>query len=225
MTKFIQPIGPIRPISPERLTEITSEDIVTTILRLACIFLFYLAMHKITKLIVSKTPGFQKESKNIPIYHCISIILVSSLLIVFGWSIELFKGVIFMLTLLYATVSDNQTHKVDDFVSLLIFITGFIGASVTDIPMMLFSGFAIGLIFFICACLCKDRLGAADIKFAASCAFLLGFEKSIPSLIIGLLLAIICNLILSHRAKIKWKDYPFALIPYLSIGFMAMYFI
>ena len=103
MTRFIQPIGPIRPISPERLMEFNTEDFITTLLRLICIFLFYLAMHKTTKLIVSKTPGFQKESKKIPIYHCISIILVSSLLIAFGWSTELIKGIIFMQILIYAS--------------------------------------------------------------------------------------------------------------------------
>ena len=42
MTKFIQPIGPIRPISPERLMELNPEDILTTIVKLTCIFLFYL---------------------------------------------------------------------------------------------------------------------------------------------------------------------------------------
>ena len=106
MTKFIQPIGPIRPISPERLMELNPEEVITTIVKLACIFLFYLAVHKISKVVISKTPGYNKESKKIPIYHCISIILVSSLLIVFGWSTELLKGIILLQILLYASVSD-----------------------------------------------------------------------------------------------------------------------
>lgn len=93
MTRFIQPIGPIRPISIERLTELNYEGIFPTVLRLVCVFLFYLAIHRITKLIVSKTPGFQKENKKIPIYHCISIILVSSMQIAFGWSMGLVKGI------------------------------------------------------------------------------------------------------------------------------------
>ena len=223
MTRFIQPIGPIRPISPERLMEFNSEDFVTTMLRLICIFLFYLTIHKITKLIVSKTPGFQKESKKIPIYHCISIILVSSLLIVFGWSIELLKGIILLQILLYASVSDIQTHEVKDFVSVLIFITGFIGVTLSDIPMMLFSGLAIGGALLICAMVSGNRLGGADVKLSAACAFLLGFSKSIAGLVIGLFLAIICNIYFSYKNKTKGKAFP--LVPYLSIGFMAMYFI
>ena len=223
MTKFIQPIGPIRPISPERLMELNPEEVITTIVKLACIFLFYLAVHKISKVVISKTPGYNKESKKIPIYHCISIILVSSLLIVFGWSTELLKGIILLQILLYASVSDIQTHEVKDFISVLIFITGFIGVTLSDIPMMLFSGLAIGGVLLICAMVSGNRLGGADVKVSAACAFLLGFSKSIAGLVIGLFLAIICNIYFSHKNKTKGKAFP--LVPYLSIGFMAMYFI
>lgn len=223
MTKFIQPIGPIRPISPERLMELNPEEVITIIVKLACIFLFYLAVHKISKVVISKTPGYNKESKKIPIYHCISIILVSSLLIVFGWSTELLKGIILLQILLYASVSDIQTHEVKDFISVLIFITGFIGVTLSDIPMMLFSGLAIGGVLLICAMVSGNRLGGADVKLSAACAFLLGFSKSIAGLVIGLFLAIICNIYFSHKNKTKGKAFP--LVPYLSIGFMAMYFI
>ena len=223
MTKFIQPIGPIRPISPERLMELNPEAVITTIVKLACIFLFYLAVHKISKFVISKTPGYNKESKKIPIYHCISIILVSSLLIVFGWSTELLKGIILLQILLYASVSDIQTHEVKDFISVLIFITGFIGVTLSDIPMMLLSGLAIGGVLLICAMVSGNRLGGADVKLSAACAFLLGFSKSIAGLVIGLFLAIICNIYFSHKNKTKGKAFP--LVPYLSIGFMAMYFI
>ena len=222
MTKFIQPIGPIRPISPERLMELNPEEVITTIVKLACIFLFYLAVHKISKVVISKTPGYNKESKKIPIYHCISIILVSSLLIVFGWSMELLKGIILLQILLYASVSDIQTHEVKDFISVLIFITGFIGVTLSDIPMMLFSGLAIGGVLLICAMVSGNRLGGADVKLSAACAFLLGFSKSIAGLVIGLFVSVIVNLIIQKKKKMK--NQPFPLVPYLSIGFMLMYF-
>ena len=222
MTKFIQPIGPIRPISPERLMELNPEEVITTIVKLACIFLFYLAVHKISKVVISKTPGYNKESKKIPIYHCISIILVSSLLIVFGWSTELLKGIILLQILLYASVSDIQTHEVKDFISVLIFITGFIGVTLSDIPMMLFSGLAIGGVLLICAMVSGNRLGGADVKICAACAFLLGFSKSVAGLIIGLIVSVIANLIIQKQKKTKKQ--PFPLVPYLSIGFMLMYF-
>ena len=222
MTKFIQPIGPIRPISPERLMELNPEEVITTIVKLACIFLFYLAVHKISKVVISKTPGYNKESKKIPIYHCISIILVSSLLIVFGWSMELLKGIILLQILLYASVSDIQTHEVKDFISVLIFITGFIGVTLSDIPMMLFSGLAIGGVLLICAMVSGNRLGGADVKLSAACAFLLGFSKSIAGIVIGLFVSVIVNLIIQKQKKLK--NQPFPLVPYLSVGFMLMYF-
>ena len=222
MTKFIQPIGPIRPISPERLMELNPEEVITTIVKLACIFLFYLAVHKISKVVISKTPGYNKESKKIPIYHCISIILVSSLLIAFGWSIELLKGIILLQILLYASVSDIQTHEVKDFISVLIFITGFIDVTLSDIPMMFFSGLAIGGVLLICAMVSGNRLGGADVKLSAACAFLLGFSKSIAGLVIGLFVSVIVNLIIQKQKKSK--NQPFPLVPYLSIGFMLMYF-
>lgn len=222
MTKFIQPIGPIRPISPERLMELNPEEVITTIVKLACIFLFYLAVHKISKVVISKTPGYNKESKIILLYHCISIILVSSLLIVFGWSVELLKGIILLQILLYASVSDIQTHEVKDFISVLIFITGFIGVTLSDIPMMLLSGLAIGGVLLICAMVSGNRLGGADVKLSAACAFLLGFSKSIAGLVIGLFVSVIVNLIIQKQKKLK--NQPFPLVPYLSIGFMLMYF-
>ena len=222
MTKFIQPIGSIRPISPERLMELNPEEVITTIVKLACIFLFYLAVHKISKVVISKTPGYNRENKKIPVYHCISIILVSSLLIVFGWSMELLKGVILLQILLYASVSDIQTHEVKDFISVLIFITGFIDVALSDIPMMLFNGLAIGGVLLICAMVSGNRLGGADVKLSAACAFLLGFSKSIAGIVIGLFVSVIVNLIIQKQKKLK--NQPFPLVPYLSIGFMLMYF-
>lgn len=215
-------IGPIRPISPERLMELNPEEVITTIAKLACIFLFYLAVHKISKVVISKTPDYNKESKKIPLYHYISIILVSSLLIVFGWSMELLKGIIFLQILLYASVSDIQTHEVKDFISVLIFITGFIGVTLSDVPMMLFSGLAIGGVLLICAMVSGNRLGGADVKLSTACAFLLGFSKSIAGLVIGLSVSVIVNLIIQKQKKSK--NQPFPLVPYLSIGFILMYF-
>lgn len=222
MTSLIQPIGPIMPISPDRLSEFDAGVVLTTMLRLACLFLFYWLVYKITKVIVSKTPGFQKENKKIPIYHCISILLVSSLLIAFGWSMELLKGVIFLQILLYASVSDIQTHEVKDFVSVCIFIAGFIGVTFSDVPEMLLSGMSIGGVLLLCAMASGNRLGGADVKLSAACAFLLGFQKSVAGLIIGLLVSVIANLIIQKRNKTK--NQPFPLVPYLSIGFMLMYF-
>jgi len=218
MTRFINPIGPIRLISPERMSDID----MTMVFQIVFSAILSLVVFKITQKVVSKTPDFQKEDKNIPIYYAVSCISMSSLLFFFGWSLEFIKGLIFMLTLLYASVSDIQTHSVSDVVSAIIFVTGFIGVTMTDLPLMLLSFIAVFGFLFICAMLSKNKLGGADVKLSAACAFLLGFEKGVIGLGIGLFLSIIINLII-ERVK-KSKDQPFPLVPYLSIGYMLMYF-
>ena len=218
MTRFINPIGPIRLFSPESMSDID----ITMVFRIVISAILSLVVFKITQKVVSKTPGFQKEDKIIPIYYAVSCISMSSLLFFFGWSLEFIKGLIFMLTLLYASVSDIQTHSVSDVVSVMIFVTGFIGVTMTDLPVMLFSFIAVFGFLFICAMLSKNKLGGADVKLSAACAFLLGFEKGVIGLAIGLFLSIITNLII-EKVK-KSKDQPFPLVPYLSIGFMLMYY-
>ncbi len=218
MTRFINPIGPIRLFNPERMSDID----MTMVFQIVVSAILSLVVFKITQKVVSKTPGFQKEDKNIPIYYAVSCISMSSLLFFFGWSLEFIKGLIFMLTLLYASVSDIQTHSVSDVVSVIIFVTGFIGVTMTDLPLMLFSFIAVFGFLFICAMLSKNKLGGADVKLSAACAFVLGFEKGVIGLGIGLFLSIITNLII-EKVK-KSKDQPFPLVPYLSIGFMLMYY-
>ena len=78
-------------------------------------------------------------------------------------------------------------------------------------------------VFLIFAMVSGNRLGGADVKVSAACAFLLGFSKSIAGLVIGLFLAIICNIYFSHKNKTKGKAFP--LVPYLSIGFMTAFFV
>ena len=117
---------------------------------------------------------------------------------------------------------DIQTHRVKDVASVMILITGFIGITASEIPKHLFSGLLIGGILFICAVASNNRIGGADVKLSAACSFLLGFQRGMAGLVIGLLSAIICNLILNRKSKIKGKAFP--LVPYLSVGFMIMYF-
>ena len=218
MTRYITPIGPIRPLLHERLNEID----ITMVWKIVALVFFALFVFKITRVVVSKTPGYQKEDKKIPIYYAVGCISMSSLLFFFGWSLEFIKGLIFMFILLYASVSDIQTHTVSDIVSVLIFIAGFIGVSMTEIPLKLLGSLALFGFLFICAILSKNKLGGADVKVSAACTFLLGFEKGVIGLAIGMLLAIIINLII-EKVK-KFKGQPFPLVPYLSIGFMLMYY-
>ncbi len=218
MIRSIQQIGPIRPVMIEKTPALNLKSLSDFIF----LMILLLVIYQISESVVRRTPGYTKKDIKIPIYQIICIIVVSSLQIGFGWSEELVKGIILLLISLYASVSDIQTHRVKDVASVMILITGFIGITVSEIPKHLFGGILIGGILFICAVASNNRIGGADVKLSAACSFLLGFQRGMAGLVIGLLSAIICNLILNRKSKIKGKAFP--LVPYLSVGFMVMYF-
>lgn len=218
MIRSIQQIGPIRPVMIEKTPTLNLKSLPDFIFLMILLFVIY----RISESVIRRTPRYTKEDKKIPIYQIICIIVVSSLQIGFGWSAELVKGIILLLILLYASVSDIQTHRVKDIASVMILITSFIGITASEIPKHLFGGILIGGILFICTVASNNRIGGADVKLSAACSFLLGFQRGMAGLVIGLLSAIICNLILNRKSKIKGKAFP--LVPYLSVGFMIMYF-
>ncbi len=190
------------------------------------IFLMYSLFAAFTQVFLKwtlkHTPKFDKKDKNIPIYHSCALVVVSMMLFFFGWSLDLLKGTALLMILMFASVSDIQTHEVKDFVSVMIVLTGLIGVSLFDLPLRALSGLCIFVFLFICAVLSKNKLGGADVKLSAACAFVLGLQRGVSGLIIGLFLAVICNLVISLKTKSKGKAFP--LVPYLSIGFMLMYF-
>ncbi len=185
--------------------------------------IYFIFSQLILSPILKRTPRYCKEDKKIPIYHILTAVISSMMLFFFGWSMEALRGTAFFLILMYASVCDIQTHEVKDFVSVMIVLVALIGIKITDLPLMFIAGVFVFTLLFISAVVSGNRLGGADVKLSAACAFLLGLQKSIAGLVIGLFLAVICNLILSRKEKTMGKAFP--LVPYLSIGFTAMYFI
>ena len=135
----------------------------------------------------------------------------------------LIKTLILFLLLLYASINDIRTHHVEDVIPFLIGSIALIGISLSDIPGMFLSAFIIALPMFCMALIKPGEIGGADIKLTAACAFLLGIQKGLVFIVLGLFLAVICNLVLKKLYKDRYKE-PFALIPYLSIGCMIAYF-
>ncbi|HPE95349.1 MAG TPA: prepilin peptidase, partial [Bacillota bacterium] len=70
----------------------------------------------------------------------------------------------------------------------------------------------------------NKAVGGADIKISTAAAFLLGAEKGILALIIGMSIAVIVMLIVRKLKKAD-KSSPFPLVPFLSVGIMAAYII
>jgi len=74
------------------------------------------------------------------------------------------------------------------------------------------------------ALLCKNPIGGADIKLTTALAFLLGWQKGLAALIVGMLISVVSMLIIQKVKKRKRKQ-PFALIPFLSVAAMAVFLI
>lgn len=212
-------INPVNPIG-HGLTHVFDFKTFTNILlsSMLCILVFL-----IVKLIIKKTPQQEMEEKETSLCYLVSAVVFVLLFIVFGWSVQLVKGAVFFFILLYASLCDVQTRRVRDTVSVMIFISGFISLSLSEVFTHFIGAFLVGGIMFVCAMFSKNRLGGADVKITAASVFVLGMWNGIAGLVIGLILSVIVTPIINRKKKLKEMSLP--LVPYLSIGFMAMYLI
>ena len=127
--------------------------------------------------------------------------------------------------LLYASAKDIKTREVPDSVSVMLLILGLVDVSIKEIPQMLLGMVLVFMPQFISALINSSKaLGGADIKVSSSAAFLLGTPNGLFALIFGLTLAVIVMPIIRRIRKLP-KDQPFPLIPFISIGIVAGYFI
>ncbi len=132
------------------------------------------------------------------------------------------KGVFLLLTLYYAAMQDIQTREVDDSVSIVIAMNALIQFDPSRWIYMLFGTVITALPLFIAALIKPGKLGGADIKIMAASGFLLGAEKGILALMIGLLLAVVC-IPIYRTIKKKQKKAAFALVPFLAVGIYAAF--
>ncbi len=148
----------------------------------------------------------------------ISTSIAIALLCFFGLSVRTIKGVIFSHILLIASYSDIKTRECDDYLSVMILLTAFIGIELTAVPSMFIAAMFTAGMFLLVVLTVSDGIGGADIKIASASVFLLGFQRGIIGLIAGLLLAIIFNL-----AKSKKTGFP--MVPYLTAAFIPAFFL
>jgi leader peptidase (prepilin peptidase)/N-methyltransferase len=137
-------------------------------------------------------------------------------------NILLIKALILFTLLMFASIRDIRTHEVSNIYSILIGLTALIGISLEQVLGMLLSAVIITIPIFGFALFKPGGIGGADIKLTAACSFLLGLQKGLLFIIIGLSLAVLCNLAFKILLKDRYKE-PFALVPYLSMGCMAAY--
>ena len=145
------------------------------------------------------------------------------LLIRFGPTLVAVKGLILCMILLWASLSDIARHEVPDFITVMILILAFVGFETGNLPSMLIGASAVFVPQMIVSVIRPGKaIGGADIKISTVLAFLLGFEKGIFAMLVGMLSGVIFMVIVRKVRKEKSKD-PFALVPFLSFGALLAY--
>ena len=214
-------ISPFLPSIPKIVT-IPSGETATAILT----YTAFLLLFGLTAFLVSQYAAEHfNGSKNKTAFVFVGIAALVSVLLLcfFGCAVSVVQGILFCLILLFSSYSDIKTRESNDYLAVMIALTAFIGREVSDIPGMLLSAVLITIPMFLVLIICKGKaIGGADIKLSAACALLLGISRGIVGLMAGLSIGIIANLIIQLKRD-KSKSFP--LIPYLSAGFMAAYFI
>ena len=161
--------------------------------------------------------------KHWPFY--LSAVVGLILLLRFGVSLTTVKGMILTLLLLYASLSDFKKREVPDCISVMILILAFVGFESSNLLSMLAGAAVVFIPQLATTMLTPNRpIGGADIKISTALAFLLGAEKGIFALVVGMLLAVIITAI-SNKLNDRDQKQAFPLVPFLWIGATLAYMI
>ena len=164
---------------------------------------------------------FKGQKKETAFYFAVLALLGAVMMFCFfGLAATTVRGIIFFLILILSSYEDIKTRECDDYLHLMTVIAAFIGTALTMIPGMFVSAMFAGGIMLLAVLITKSSIGGADIKMAAACSFMLGFERGVIGLVIGTLLAVVVNLL---KSKDRKKGFP--MIPYLAVGYAIAYFI
>ena len=205
-----------------RAVQMSRSDVLTIVEETgkAAIFILTatLVIYALTR--VMKSKGFRFKS---PLVMTLGVVY-AILLTIFGYGVDLYaiKGFFLFAVLVYASCSDITSHEVDDSVWLLVFALALIKPH--SIMSMALAANIVFLPQIVIAIIGKKSLGGADIKISTALAFLLGLERGLVAMFIGLLSAVIVTL-LRHKRHMELRGEPFALVPFLSVGAALLYLI
>jgi len=154
----------------------------------------------------------------------LSTVMALGLSLRFGLSVYTFQGMFLFFLLLYASMSDLTDRHVANHVTISILALSLISVPTVGFASMLIGGAVTAAIQLGVTALSGGGYGGADWKISSACAFLLGWQRGLAGLVLGLLIGVIFTLIYN---KVKDRDLNagFALVPFISIGMMAVFFI
>ena len=174
-------------------------------------------------ILFSKFLKHRKLLCNNSLITVILAIIFIALYVRYGLSIASIKGVILFLILIYASINDILYRKVDDFIWVEVLILAFIGIDIEMIPLMFIGALTVFLTMLVVNIQNPSKaIGGADIKITASLVFMLGFEKGILVVIIGLAAAVVFMMI-ANRLRNVSKSGSFPLVPFIAVSAMGGY--
>ena len=224
---IIQPITPI--VSPPVVNPVFQEFVVENIISWdALMLIFKIILVATASLVIGLFLNRNMEKQgfvtNKTLTLILSTVMALGLSLRFGLSVYTFQGMFLFFLLLYATMSDLTDHHVANHVTVSILALSLISVPTVGFTSMLIGGAVSAVIQLGISALSGGGYGGADWKISSACAFLLGWQRGFAGLAIGLLIGVIFTLIY-NKIKDRDNNEGFALVPFLSIGMMAMFFI
>lgn len=175
-----------------------------------------------SKIVISKTPGYEKGKKRYSISLAMAFVAATVLVMRYGiQTFAVYKGIVFMLIMMYASLCDLYERKVANFVSVELLVLGFVETDVKRLAMSALAGVVFFVFMFITAMIANGKLGGADFKIISACAFVLGINRTAVGLVAGLISSVVITLILKKIRKSEDNSLP--LVPYLTAGFLSSY--
>lgn len=166
-----------------------------------------------------------------PLILALSGAMALALYFRFGLTVTAVQGMFLWFALLYGSMSDLTDHTMPDSVWVIVLALAIPNLVKHGIVSMLAGAVCVMLPQLALAVIPPHRtLGGADIKLSGALAVLLGFAGGLTAFLAGLLMAVVTVTARDFvQARLhKRRDCPkkpFALIPFLAVGGMAMFLI
>lgn len=140
----------------------------------------------------------------------------------------LFQGIIqlalLIVVLTLASISDIKTHECKNIYSMLVLVISIPSFFRFGIIECVFGMLSVFVPLFIIAMIKKGGIGGADIKLGSALGLVVSFPFSSIGLLISMLMGTLTMLIINKVNGNDTKN-PFALIPFLSFGFIVSHII
>lgn len=220
----ILPIGSSPVVNPIIQTFVAENVIAWEVVVLILNIVFIAIASLVVGLILNKSMEKQEFVTNKTFTLISSTVLSLVLSLRFGVSVYTFQGLFLFYLLLYASMSDLTNRRVANHLSISIFALSLISIPTVGFTSMLLGGAITAAIQIGVSMFSSGRYGGADLKIATACAFLLGWQRGLAGLALGLLIGVVFMLIYNKIRKLN-NDKGFPLIPFISVGMMTMFFI